>query len=61
LVIRFPPRSIHAVIVARERDGDGWITLARGHAWAFGSLADARLEARLLADNFQLPIHEFSP
>src|SRR5262249_20958739 len=54
-------RAIHAIVVCRERNGDGWITLAGAHGWVFGSLADARLEARWLADNFQLPIREFSP
>jgi hypothetical protein len=58
LVIRFPPRSISAVVICRERDGGGWITLAGAHGWVFGSLADARLAARWLARNFGLPIRE---
>jgi hypothetical protein len=61
LVIRFPPRSSHIVIVCRQRDDDGWLTLAHGHGWLFGSLADARAEARWLSFNLDLPIREFSP
>jgi hypothetical protein len=61
VIIRFPPRRIRVVIVCRERDGDGWITLAGAHGWVFGSLADARLAARWLAHNLGLPIREFSP
>ena len=60
-VLRFPPRSIGVIIICKTRDADGWLTLAGAHGWVFGSLADARLEARWLADNFQLPIREFSP
>jgi hypothetical protein len=61
VIIRFPPRAIAAIIVCKERDADGWITLAGAHGWVFGSLADARLEALLLADSFQLPIREITP
>jgi hypothetical protein len=39
----------------------GWITLAGAHGWVFGSLADARLAARWLARNLNLPIREFVP
>jgi hypothetical protein len=61
MVIRFPSRRICTVIVCRERDGDGWLTLAGAHGWLFGSLAEAQLEARWLALNLNLPIREFSP
>jgi hypothetical protein len=59
VIIRFPPRRIRAVIICRERDGDGWFTLAGAHGWLFGSLTDARTEARWLSHNLGgLPIHE---
>jgi hypothetical protein len=61
LILRFPPRRIHAIVICRERDGDGWLTLAGAHGWLFGSLADAQLAARWLARNLNLPIREFSP
>jgi hypothetical protein len=61
LVIRFPPRAIHTIVVCKNRDDGGWITLANGHGWVFGSLADAQLEARWLARNLNLPIAESSP
>jgi hypothetical protein len=61
VIIRFPPRAIAAIIVCKEHDADGWITLAGAHGWIFGSLAEARLEARWLAHNLHLPIREFSP
>jgi hypothetical protein len=57
MFIRFPPRRIGAVIICRARDG-GWLTLAGAHAWLFGSLADARAEARWLAHNLGFPIRE---
>jgi hypothetical protein len=57
-VIRFPPRSVRAVLIASERDGEGWLTLAGAHGWLFGSLADARAEARWLSHNLGLPIRE---
>jgi hypothetical protein len=60
VILRFPPRRISAIIICKERDG-GWLTLAGAHGWAFGSLAEARLEARWLARNLQLPIREFPP
>jgi hypothetical protein len=57
-IIRFPLRAINAVIVCRERDGTGWLTIAGPHGWLFGSLAAARAEAHWLADNLGLPIRE---
>jgi hypothetical protein len=61
LVIRFPARAISTIVVCKDRNGDGWITLAGAHGWVFGSLADARLAARWLARNLGLPIPEYSP
>jgi hypothetical protein len=58
LIIRFPPRRIRAVIITRERDGDGWLVIALAHGWLCGSLAGARAEARWLARNLGLPIRE---
>jgi hypothetical protein len=60
-IIRFPPRSVAAVLVCKAKDGDGWLTIAGAHGWLFGSLADARLEARWLARNLGLPIRELPP
>jgi hypothetical protein len=60
VIIRFPPRSIGAVIICRERDGPGWLTLAGAYGWLFGSLADAREEGRWLSHNLNLPIVECS-
>jgi hypothetical protein len=48
------------VIICREHDG-GWLVLARAHGWLFGSLTDARAEARWLARNLDFPIHEVLP
>jgi hypothetical protein len=59
VIIRFPPRRIGAVIICREREVGGWLVIARAHGWLFGSIAEARVEARWLADNFRLPIREF--
>jgi hypothetical protein len=58
VIIRFPPRRMCAVIICREREVGGWLVIARAHGWLFGSLADARAEARWLADNLGLPIRE---
>jgi hypothetical protein len=61
MLIRFPPRRICAVIVVRERNGGGWLVLARGHGWLHGSLKSARREACQLSDNLNLPIVECLP
>jgi hypothetical protein len=61
LVIRFPPRSIQTIVVYREHDDGGWLVIARAHGWLFGSLADARREARWLSQNLGLPIREVVP
>jgi len=48
------------VLIVRERDGTGWITIAGAHGWLSGSLTDARAEARWLSHNLNLPIVEHS-
>jgi hypothetical protein len=60
VILRFPPRHIRAVIIVRERDGDGWLTVINGHGWLCGSRDEARREARWLACNLSLPIREMS-
>jgi hypothetical protein len=60
MLIRFPARAIRAVLICRERNGDGWLTLAGAHGWLFGSLAEARAEAHWLARNLGLPIRELA-
>jgi hypothetical protein len=49
------------VIICRERNDGGWLVLARARGWLFGSIADARAEARWLAHNLGLPIREILP
>lgn len=61
VVIRFPPRRIRAVVICPHRDGDGWLTIVRGHGWLYDSLEDARRAAQWLARNFGLPIREALP
>jgi hypothetical protein len=61
VILRFPPRSIHAIVICKERGGGGWLTLAGAHGWLFGSLAEARHEARWLSRNLLLPIREYLP
>lgn len=56
-IIRFPLRRI-AIVIVRERDGDGWLALAGSHGWLFGSFAEARHEAKWLARNLSLSIRE---
>jgi hypothetical protein len=58
VIIRFPPRPIGAVLICRERNGDGWLTIVGDHGWLFGSVTDARAEARWLSRNLGLPIRE---
>jgi hypothetical protein len=55
-VLRFPHRRNAAIFVFEERDDDGWLTIAGGYGWLFGSLAEARREARWLSQNLGLPI-----
>jgi len=57
IVIDIRDRSIR--ILPGEDDDVPWLAIApRGHAWVFASLADARREAKWLAQNFDLPIRE---
>lgn len=56
--VRFPPRRSGAIVVCRERDGQGWLTLAGAHGWVSGSLADAIAEAVWLGRNLGRPIRE---
>jgi hypothetical protein len=60
-VVRFPPRATAAVFVCRERDGEGWITLAGPHGWLHGSYVAALRDARWLAGNLGLSIREPGP
>jgi hypothetical protein len=59
-VVRFPPRRSAAVIICKERDGDGWMVIAGAPGWLCGSLTQARAEARWLSDNLGLPVREAS-
>jgi hypothetical protein len=54
-VTRFPLRRV-TILIVRERDGQGWLTLAGAHGWLFGSYEAAMAEAKWLAHNFNLPI-----
>jgi hypothetical protein len=56
IVIRFPPRRASAIFLCEERDGDGWLVLARGHGWLHGSRSDALENARWLARNLGFSI-----
>ena len=55
-VVRFPLRRIAAILVTRERNGEGWLALAGSHGWLFGSRAEALQEAAWLARNLDLPV-----
>jgi hypothetical protein len=57
-LVRFPLRTVAAVLVCKERGGDGWLALAGLHGWSFGTLAEARNEARWLAGNLNVPVRE---
>jgi hypothetical protein len=57
VVIRFPLRRV-SILIVRERDGEGWLTLAGSHGWLSGSYDDAYHEAKWLARNLSLPIRE---
>jgi hypothetical protein len=57
-VIRFPSRRFAAVLVCRQRDGEGWLAIAGSHGWLFGSILEARAEALEQARAFRLPIRE---
>jgi hypothetical protein len=59
-VIRFPPRRVAAIIICKEPNGDGWLTIAGAHGWLFASRAEARAEAQWLSNNLGLTIREVS-
>jgi hypothetical protein len=56
MLIRFPLGRIPAVLIVRERGGDGWLALAGSSGWLFGSRADAIAEAGWLSHNLGLPV-----
>jgi hypothetical protein len=58
VVVRFPPRTAGAIFICEERDGDGWLVLARDHGWLHGSRSDALEDAAWLASNLGFPIRE---
>jgi hypothetical protein len=45
-------------LICEERDGDGWLVLARDHGWLHGSRSDALEDAAWLASNPGFPIRE---
>jgi hypothetical protein len=57
-MVRFPPRRIRAVVICRERDALGWLTIVGSSGSLYGSLTEARAAAGWLARNFGLPIRE---
>jgi hypothetical protein len=57
-VIRFPPRRASAIFVCEERDGDGWLVLARDHGWLQGDRLAALADAHWLAWNLGLLVQE---
>jgi len=58
MICRFPLRGVAAVLIVRERDGEGWLALYGSCGWLFGSRADAVAEAKSLACNFNMPVRE---
>jgi hypothetical protein len=60
-VVRFPSRRFAAVLVCRQRDGEGWLAIAGSHGWLFGSIIEARAEALEQARAFGLPTREVGP
>jgi hypothetical protein len=55
-VIHFPLRRVRSILIVRERDGDGWFVLARGHGWLHGDRCSALRDAHWLARNLGLPV-----
>jgi hypothetical protein len=60
-IIRFPGRRIAAVLICRERDGGGWLVLARDHGWIHGDRRSALEDAHWLGWNLPLPVSELVP
>jgi len=56
-IARFPLHRAASLLV-REREGDGWLALAGPNGWSFGSLDEARHEAKWLARNLSLSVRE---
>jgi hypothetical protein len=60
-ILRFSLRRVDTILICRERNGGGWLTLCGSHGWLFGSLSAARREAKWLALNLSLPVRELCP
>ena len=58
--IRFPDRRSAAIWVTPERDGQGWLVLARGYGWLHGSSRAADQDAQWLSRNLALPVREIT-
>ena len=57
-VVRFSLRRTGAILIVRERGGDGWLVLAGAHGWLYGDRRSALKDARWLRWNLGLPIRE---
>ena len=56
IILKFPPRGPFTVYVEHERDGDGWMAIARSHAWLHGSFAAAHQDARDIARGYGVAV-----
>jgi hypothetical protein len=53
-IVPFPKRR--STVVWLVRDGPGWLVIANGHGWLFGSRREAEDDAQWLSCNLGLPI-----
>jgi hypothetical protein len=55
-IVPFPNRGPFVVRIERERDGDGWLVLARSHGWLHGDHNTALADAHSVADGFGVSV-----
>ena len=56
IIVPFPNRGPFVVRIERERDGEGWLVLARSHGWLHGDFYAATVDAREIASGFGVSV-----
>lgn len=55
-ILPFPTRGPFEIRIEREAGADGWMVIARSHAWLHGDFYAAKAEARIIARGFGVSV-----